>query len=205
MWLVFPLITSAHGGERGLIFPSYETLLYDIMRDLEALLNRTNKAGLEQIALIAQQKQAGINGRLQALSLASGTLALLGLAALVVAQDKIANGIDQVVSQYFLLFEDSTENIPSGVTLLLFGLALLVLGVAWYVLRTYRELRLLEIINVACALRLAALAAPAASSAAIPKPITTLSPTTTRSQLLLLLAWLGGLALVGGWLSRRKP
>lgn len=176
----------------------------DIAKQLSSELQNVSDDQLNQVAMIAQQKQAGINGRLQALALASGALALLGLAALIVAQDTIATTINNLFQSFSIAVgveNDGSFN-PSGAVVVIVGLVLLVATGIRYALQTYRELRLLEIINVACSLRLSE--PPIPSNTMHPQPV--MSPTTqlptTKGEPLLLIAFLVGLALVQRILGR---
>ena len=103
------------------------------------------------------------------------------------------------------MFQSAGETAtPFGVPLLLFALLLLIAGLIGYVLRTYRELRLLEIMNVVCALRLAELAAPAQAALVTPTR-QTIALQTSRTQPLALLAWMIGLGFLSRMLGRRNP
>lgn len=200
----FLVFTSIRAGNDGAIFPSYETIICELYLHLAPLL----QDDVGQIALIAQHKQTGINGRLQTLALMSGVLALLSLAALVVGEAAIVGGVNDVADQFSDMLRTLGPDIifPSGVALILTALGVFVIGILWYAFQTYRELRLLEIINLVCALRLAAPAPAAPRAHAATPPVLNAAPpvpATTQPRPLLLVTLLLGLALLRRMLTRR--
>lgn len=203
---LFLLLTSVRSGKRGLVLPSYETIIRDVDAQIAPLLDKADTGTLSQLALIGQHKQAGVNGRLQTLALVSGVLALLGLAALVVAEGSVGVAINGAIQAFSRMLGTTTPDaaLPSGVGLVLVGLGLFVVLILWYALQTYRELRLLEIINVICALRLVAAQTPAAAAPVAPAPARAASAPvpTAQPRPILLLVLVLGLALARRVLRR---
>ena len=193
--------TSLRSGQKGRVFPSYETGLRDMVMHLNPMLKTLQDHEIAQVAMIAQQKQAGINGRLQTLALASSSFALLGLAALVATQDSVAKAINLLTQSFSAMLGPTAKESPalSGVLIFLLILGLLVAGVLIYTFYTYRELRVLDVISITCALCQAdhTPSEPSLPASRSPRLLPTATPPAEiNHQPLLLFTFLVGLALV---------
>jgi hypothetical protein len=151
---LFLLATSFRAGKAGDVFPSFETMLRDISERLHPALRSYSADERTQIALIAQQKQTSINGRIQTIALAAASIALLSLLSLVIDQQQIVQGIASFVKYVNGLFgAPTTEQLSIDSTGFTVAIVLLLAFVVFsYAMRTYRELRLLDAIVLACAM-----------------------------------------------------
>jgi hypothetical protein len=154
--ILFLLVTSVRSGRGGKVFPSYEILVRDILVALEQATTKHSRSQLEGIAAIAQQKQTGLDVRTQTLGLVFTAFALLGLLQLTVASEDVAAGLDGLFEGITRLIglSASTPNSVNSVPVILVVLFGLVIAGLYYGTAAYLELRILEVINLFCSLRL---------------------------------------------------
>jgi hypothetical protein len=156
--LLFLLLTSMRAEQGGRVIPSYEALTSDMLNVIKTTTASYSTERIEQINAVAQQKLAGLSNRLGTLELVFGIFALIGLIQLALVQEEVTAGINALF-QSLLNFVGLATTVPSGLSgILVIGaiLVMLVIGGLRYAARAYRELRLLDVVCLACTLRFSA-------------------------------------------------